>query len=274
MSYNGTVRCSYCYQTGHNSRTCPTKNDHLKQHYEKAIQQGDYRADTFRQEYEARTGRNIITGEELPKKKRATKVHCGYCGRQGHTRRTCSFLKSDKKVFAEISKFTRKEVWEQLVNNGVGVGSIVPVRSFQYLNEEDGYGYKPTLRYITGFEWEGCHWGHPHLNAMHKDTKDIAKPNVYEDRTNIDKLISQSKEDVAAEFIPAGMMSACSTFNMPKGWLDFEDVETIKWAYEMFFTKKKGYEKRRHEFRFPNEQARDIIKKLGLTEHYPHMITS
>ena len=134
MSYNGTVRCSYCYRTGNNSRTCPKKNEHLKQGYERAIEQGDYRADTFRQEYEARTGLNIVTGEDLPKKKRTTKVHCGYCGRQGHTRRTCRFLKSDKKVFAEISKFTRKAVWEQLVNNGVGVGSIVPIRMFQYLS--------------------------------------------------------------------------------------------------------------------------------------------
>ena len=64
MSYNGTVRCSYCYRTGHNSRTCPKKNEHLKKGYERAIEQGDYRADTFRQEYEARTGRNIITGSD------------------------------------------------------------------------------------------------------------------------------------------------------------------------------------------------------------------
>ena len=274
MSYNGTVRCSYCYQTGHNSRTCPTKNEHLKDHYKKAIEQGDYRADSFRQEYEARTGRNIITGEDLPKQKRATKVNCGYCGRQGHTRRTCDYLKADKKVFKEISKLTRKLVWEQLVNSGVGVGSIVPIRSFQYINEEEGYGYKPILRYITGYEWESCHWGTPQLNARHKDVRDIAKANVYEESNPITKLVRQSKDDIASGRIPSGFMSVCSTFNMPKGWLDFEDKETIKWAYEMFFTKKKGYEKRRHEFRFPNEQARNIIEELGLTNHYPCMVSS
>ena len=260
MSYNGTVRCSYCYQKGHNKRSCPTKNKHIKNRYEVAIEQGDYRADTFRQEYEARTGLNIVTGEVLPKSKRkVSKVPCSYCGRQGHTRRTCSFLKSDKKVFAEISKLTRKAVWEQLVNNGVGVGSIVPVRTFQY---------------ITGFEWESCHWGSPQLRARHKDVKDIAKHSVYEESNPIDKLVKQAKDAVESKHIPSGLMSACNIFNMPKGWLDFEDKETVKWSYEMFFTKKKGYEKRRHEFRFPNEQARDIIKKLGLTEHYPCMISS
>ena len=108
---------------------------------------------------------------------------------------------------------------------------------------------------------------------MHKDIKDIAKPNVYEDGTNIDRLISQSKEDVAAEFIPAGMLSATSTYNMPKGWLDFEDEKTVKFAYKQFFTTKKGYEKRRHEFRFPNEQMREIIVRLGLTDDYPNMIS-
>ena len=274
MSYNGTVRCSYCYRTGHNSRTCPKKNEHLKQCYERAIQQGDYRADTFRQEYEARTGRNINTGAVLPKQKRATKIHCGYCGRQGHTRRTCEFLKADKKVFKEISKVTRKVVWELLINDGVGVGSIVPVRTFQYLGEEEGYGYKPTLQYITGFEWESCHWGSPQLNARHKSIKDLAKHVGYEESSPINKLVKNAKDAVESKHIPLGLMSPCNTFNMPKGWLDFEDKETIKWAYEMFFTKKKGYEKRRNEFRFPNEQARDIIIKLGLTDQYPYMISS
>ena len=274
MSYNGTVRCSYCYRTGHNSRTCPKKNEHLKQCYERAIEQGDYRADTFRQEYEARTGLNIVTGKAIPKhKKKVSKVHCGYCGQQGHTRRTCEYLKADKKVFAEISKFTRKVVWEQLVNNGVGVGSIVPLRTFQYLGEEKGYGYKPNLRYITDFEWEGCHWGNGELKAVHKDIKDVAKPGVYGDSTTIVGLLRQSREHIDNGNVPADLMSATNTYNMPKGWLDFEDEKTVEFAYKQFFTTKKGYEKRRTQFRFPNEQARDIIIKLGLTDDYPNMIS-
>ena len=274
MSYNGTVRCSYCYRTGHNSRTCPKKNEHLKQCYERAIEQGDYRADTFRQEYETRTGLNIVTGKAIPKhKKKVSKVHCSYCGQQGHTRRTCEYLKADRKVFAEISKFTRKVVWEQLVNNGVGVGSIVPLRTFQYLGEDEGYGYKPTLRYITGFEWEGCHWGNSELKAIHKDIKDITKPS-YGDSTTIVGLLRLSREHIDNGEVSADLMSATTTFNMPERWLDFEDEETIKFAYKQFFTTKKGYEKRRTQFRFPNEQARDIIIKLGLTDHYPNMISS
>jgi uncharacterized protein VirK/YbjX len=68
-------------------------------------------------------------------------------------------------------------------------------------------------------------------------------------------------------------MSATNTYNMPKGWLDFEDEKTVEFAYKQFFTTKKGYEKRRTQFRFPNEQARDIIIKLGLTDDYPNMIS-
>ena len=33
MSYNGTVRCSYCRHTGHNLTTCPV----MKEDYENAL---------------------------------------------------------------------------------------------------------------------------------------------------------------------------------------------------------------------------------------------
>ena len=274
MSYNGTVRCSYCYRTGHNSRTCPTKNEHLKQGYERAIEQGDYRADTFRQEYEARTGLNIVTGEEIPKSKRkVSKVHCSYCRRQGHTRRTCEYLKADKKVFAEISKVTRKDVWESLVNQGVGVGSLIPIRSFEYLGEDKSYGYTLRLRYVDGFDWESCHWGSPTITIRHKDVRFLHKPNYFE-TCSLQALLQSSREHVDAGDVPAGMISATSTFNMPAGWLDFEDAETVKSAYKLFFTTKKGYEKRRTQFRYPNEHTRSIIIKLGLTDQYPNMISS
>ena len=161
-----------------------------------------------------------------------------------------------------------------MVNNGVGVGSIVPVRTFQYLGDDRGYGYKPTLRYITGFEWEGCHWGNSELKAIHRDIKDIVKPGVYGDSTTIVGLLRQSREYIDSGEVPADLMSATNTYNMPKGWLDFEDEKTVEFAYKQFFTTKKGYEKRRTQFRFPNEQARDIIIKLDLTDQYPNMISS
>ena len=114
MSYNGTVRCSYCYQTGHNRRTCPELSEAVrapwrasKSNYERAVKEGNTTmADTYlsrmknyAERYTKRTGKDVATGErychdqrakKAAKAKRLKNIRCSYCGNTGHTRRTCS----------------------------------------------------------------------------------------------------------------------------------------------------------------------------------------
>ena len=78
MSYRRTVRCSYCYETGHNKAGCPA--------YKKKIE--EWRA----------AGIFMSTVEAYDRKKArkttAAKTRkCSWCGDPGHTRRTCSTFK-------------------------------------------------------------------------------------------------------------------------------------------------------------------------------------
>ena len=76
MSWNGTVRCSYCYQEGHNKRGCPELADRMQKRLDE--NPNDWRA---RQYFE--------------KKKGAKVRRCTYCNRKGHNRATCEELKRD-----------------------------------------------------------------------------------------------------------------------------------------------------------------------------------
>ena len=63
MSYNGTVRCGWCGQTGHNRRGCPE----FKKHVAKAAADGDRWA-----------------VDQLERKKRPSTRRCSWCGNKGH----------------------------------------------------------------------------------------------------------------------------------------------------------------------------------------------
>ena len=114
MSYNGTVRCSYCYKTGHNRRSCPELSRQIEERYhgdvraaaaerkkgnESDAEYYDTRAEKYRQQYIKRTKFDLATGEKVSNKAakaaRMKKVTWGYCGQRGHTRRTCDLVKLD-----------------------------------------------------------------------------------------------------------------------------------------------------------------------------------
>ena len=78
MSYNGTVRCSYCHATGHNRRTCPKLKKQIEENPDG---------------YYARIDRR--------KKAFATKRRCGHCGETGHNKRTCLNAFSSEATRAE-----------------------------------------------------------------------------------------------------------------------------------------------------------------------------
>ena len=83
MSYNGTVRCGYCYQRGHNKRSCPK----LKAFIE-----------CNPNSYAASCASTIAN----------TKRVCSYCKKTDHNKRTCNELRTNR---AEKAKDNRK--WRQ-----------------------------------------------------------------------------------------------------------------------------------------------------------------
>ena len=76
-------------------------------------------------------------GEKRRGQKRTKAVKCGYCGKSGHTRRTCAKLKADKKILISDTTLRRAMFIDTCRDLGLGVGALVKFK----LNEH-GMKYK------------------------------------------------------------------------------------------------------------------------------------
>ena len=101
MSYR-QVYCGWCHKKGHNIRTCPDRKLWIEKNPDSE---------------EARV-------EKMRKPNTSTRK-CSYCKEAGHTRRTCSRLKSDRIMLRERIKNQRERVAQVLLDRGIGVGSLV-----------------------------------------------------------------------------------------------------------------------------------------------------
>ena len=100
MSYNGTVRCGWCYQKGHNKRSCPQRRK--------------------RAEERAEAGDDYMLRQMNNKKK----VTCGWCGEQGHNARTCPVKKQAQAELPELKRLLEKfalQTWGAKVGRGTMV---------------------------------------------------------------------------------------------------------------------------------------------------------
>jgi len=128
MSWSGTVRCGYCYEEGHNKRSCPQ----LKKRMEERLAANP--DDWYAKEYHR-------------KKKQGTKRRCTYCNLKGHNRRTCPHLAEAKAEWRAKTKAWRQQFAEWCADIGLTVGSLVKVNT--------GYGCY-GVRMVTGFVWSAC----------------------------------------------------------------------------------------------------------------------
>jgi len=107
---SGIRRCGWCYQTGHNKRTCPKRSPESK----------------------ARCAKS------------ASKRRCGWCYETGHNLRTCGAYKQTVHKYTEIIGAYRRRLLPLLVRSGLGAGALIaaPGRADRgYVNyEENPYG--------------------------------------------------------------------------------------------------------------------------------------
>ena len=139
MSWTGTVRCSYCYQSGHNKTSCPE----LKKKWEEDPNS-----------YYGRQWQAILDRKAKPKK-------CSYCGEIGHTRAGCETAKKHKAQFQMDLNLWRQALVKWMKETGLGPGAMVRANevsyyrngTYQYPND-DGY-IPPVGMYMT-----------PHINSV------------------------------------------------------------------------------------------------------------
>ena len=296
MSYNGTVRCSYCYKTGHNRRKCPELTERIALQYNGHINNAkesrekgkisdaewyDSRAELKRQEYLKRTKIDLATGEKVTNKAakaaRMKKVQCGYCGQRGHTRRTCPAVKVDKQVFVEETRRMRIAALETARETGIGLGSMLPIRSTGYDTNGEWRRDILTLRYVKSIEWDSCHANRPALTVKHVDARKLGAPNQsrYTSQDQIAKLVQANNTalryaDAEGQDLPTS--SLIPTLDPPKGWLEPTEQSLALAIKHTFPTQGTKHAKQRAwDYAYPSGMIKEIIKDLGLTEHFDHI---
>lgn len=135
MSWNGTVYCGYCGQSGHNQRSCKVKKEHEDRQLEE-------HPDSLWSKQILRQRGNKRLKARQPRK-------CSYCGEQGHNRRGCSLLKQDKdKVMSRLVSY-RKQVAQEMESAGLAVGSLISIPYNAGWNNQGD-----ILALVTDIKWD------------------------------------------------------------------------------------------------------------------------
>ena len=111
-----TVRCSHCYQTGHNKSSCPQWKAKIEE-WRSAYGDDYYHVRKY--------------DEKKAKKAAAAKTRkCSYCGGHGHNRAGCPKLKAAIAAYASRNAEYRANVLYTLSQSGLGPGSMVQYQDY------------------------------------------------------------------------------------------------------------------------------------------------
>ena len=142
--YNKQNRCSYCYELGHNARTCPQKTRHLKERSEAEVANGEGKEGYWHKQYAKRTGKWVDGTDAIEmKRQKSTARRCKYCNKTGHNTRTCPELAEAKATYMRELVACRSRVFDEISRIGLGVGALVTV---------EHYG-DPVLYMVESLAW-------------------------------------------------------------------------------------------------------------------------
>ncbi len=149
-NYNGRIRCGFCYEYGHNSRTCPEKKARLERNLEAAKEDDGRYTEYYANQIAKMTGVNPETGEKRSRRDESRGRVCSYCGERGHNRRTCETLKSDLARYAVMTREARQEVRDWALEDGIGIGAMVKYKEY-------GYSDSSTLMMVEAMDIQHTH---------------------------------------------------------------------------------------------------------------------
>jgi hypothetical protein len=137
-----TVRCSHCFQSGHNKMGCSDYKERIEK---------------LRAQY----GDEYYTVREYDRKKnnkrKSSKTRkCSYCGQTGHNRAGCEKLKSAIAAYSARNAEYRANVISALVEWGLGPGAMI--------QWDDYWGSKKTAL-IVGIQWDKINMSVLHLTG-------------------------------------------------------------------------------------------------------------
>ncbi len=149
-NYNGRIRCGFCYEYGHNSRTCPEKKARLERNLEASKEDDGRYTEYYANQIAKMTGVNPETGEKRSRRDESRGRVCSYCGERGHNRRTCEQLKSDLARYAVMTREARQEVRDWALEDGIGIGAMVKYKEY-------GYSDSSTLMMVEAMDIQHTH---------------------------------------------------------------------------------------------------------------------
>ena len=114
MSYDNTVRCGWCHESGHNKRSCPA----FKEQIETWAQSDD-------PYYQRRA-------EAAKSRQKGRAKRCSYCGETSHTIRKCDLHNERVDTEAHLWLDARKFIETNAHQHNFGVGSLVRVTGRQW----------------------------------------------------------------------------------------------------------------------------------------------
>lgn len=106
MSWNGTVRCSWCYEDGHNRNGCPSRKQYIQ---------------------DSPDGWEARKAQRQTQRRKASLRTCTYCRDTGHNAKTCAVKRDDKNMLARHLIKKRQEIKARMMKSGFGVGALLSV---------------------------------------------------------------------------------------------------------------------------------------------------
>jgi len=148
-NYKRTVRCSYCWETGHSKRACPDLHPNGTPAQQRARAREEEKAqrklDRAQRKLDKAAGIKVA---KVPRK-------CGYCKEYGHMRRHCETLTADKARLVDVTLDYRNKLVDEVVSQGIGKGALVASKVRAWSNVANDYVSTTRYAMITKTDFEG-----------------------------------------------------------------------------------------------------------------------
>jgi len=127
-NYKRTVRCSHCYEKGHNKSACKEHKKSLHanvERYTKELAEDNFTHSYMKANAERYLAQNKHTLDKMAKRGKNRK--CGFCSHEGHTRRTCPERKRQVSEALTKTLALRNHVAQSMIIGGFGSGALIQV---------------------------------------------------------------------------------------------------------------------------------------------------
>lgn len=168
MSWNGTVTCGWCYEEGHNKRTCPS--------YTKALQERAATSTGYAKEY---------AEEELNRRgkgKAGSHRKCSFCDKRGHDRRTCETMNVIVEEQAAHIIEGRQKIIDLARKANFGVGSLIEFQHSGYDKEGKWVSSMKRVGTVQAVQWS--EFSHKQLTSYGSNNSQLIEVKFFDSYAN------------------------------------------------------------------------------------------